>query len=74
MTVQSPNVILSGGPASNLEELERVRYVEDTNAKVKVLNGNRYEHFEPTGGTVVDPELELELLVFAYSGHTYIAE
>ncbi|MEU9715461.1 DUF5988 family protein [Streptomyces sp. NPDC047976] len=74
MTVQSPNVILSGGPSSTAEELDRIRYVEDTTAKVKVLNGNRYEHFEPTGGTVVDPELELELLVYAYSGHTYIAE
>lgn len=56
MTVQSPNVILRGGPA----------------VKVKLLKGNRYEHFEPTDGTVLEDELEL--LVYDWSGDTYVAE
>ncbi|MFD7559529.1 MULTISPECIES: DUF5988 family protein [unclassified Streptomyces] len=73
MTTQSPNVVLSGGPATlELKPEERVRYVEDTNSKVKLLVGNRYEHFEPTDGTIT--EEELELLVFAWSGYTYVAE
>ncbi|MEU2027061.1 DUF5988 family protein [Streptomyces sp. NPDC016469] len=73
MTTQPPNVILSGGPATLELKLEdRIRYVEDTTSKVKLLKGNRYEHFEPTNGMVT--EKELELLVYAWSGYTYIAE
>ncbi|MFJ3928299.1 DUF5988 family protein [Streptomyces sp. NPDC090022] len=40
--------------------------------KVKVLWGNRYEHFEPTDGTITAEELEL--MVYQWSGYTYVAE
>ncbi|MEU3228436.1 DUF5988 family protein [Streptomyces sp. NPDC006976] len=73
MTTQPPNVILSGGPATlELKFEDRIRYVEDTTSKVKLLKGNRYEHFEPT--SAMTTEKELELLVYAWSGYTYVAE
>jgi len=72
MTDSRPNVLLLGGQPPELGPEERIRYVSDVNTKVKVLNGNRYEHFEPTGETVVQEELEL--LVYSWSGCTYVAE
>ncbi|MBW5483260.1 DUF5988 family protein [Streptomyces bambusae] len=72
MKTKTPNVILRGGPAQELAPEDRVRYVSDTTDKVKVLWGNRYEHFSPTEGTVT--EEELELLVYQHSGYTYVAE
>jgi hypothetical protein len=72
MSVRSPNVILHGGPPPRLSHEDRIRYVSDVSTKVKVLNGNRYEHFEPTGETVVDGEHELH--VFTWSTCTYVAE
>jgi hypothetical protein len=70
--MRNPNAILSGGPAPDLKEEERVRYVEDATEKVKLLYGNRYEHFVPTETTVVERGLELK--VFAWSGYTCVAE
>ncbi|MEU9478096.1 DUF5988 family protein [Streptomyces sp. NPDC048191] len=72
MTAPRPNVLLLGGRPPQLSQEERIRYVADVSTKVKVLNGNRYDHFEPTGETVV--EEEHELLVYEWSGCTYVAE
>ena len=52
--MENPNVILTGGPTFLIHEEDRVRYIANTNSKVKVLSGNRYEHFEPTDETVVE--------------------
>ncbi|MER5500804.1 MULTISPECIES: DUF5988 family protein [unclassified Streptomyces] len=70
--MENPNVILTGGPTFLIHEKDRVRYVADRDSKVKVLSGNRYEHFEPTDETVVADDQELQ--VFAWSGCTYVAE
>ncbi|MCX4547610.1 DUF5988 family protein [Streptomyces sp. NBC_01387] len=71
MTVtHSPNVLLVGGPS----ELDghRTRYVADTEEKVKVFRGHRYDHFEPT------PEISVrdgqEFRVFVWTQCTYVAE
>jgi len=65
------NVILHGGPRS-LSPDERVRHVEDTAEKVKLLRGNHYEHFEPTAET--ERYLGRDLLIYAWTGCTYVAE
>lgn len=72
MSTHSPNVILVGGPPPELSQEHRVVFVEDVQTKVKIQNGNRYEHFEPTGEKVVNDKREL--LVYAWSACTYIAE
>ncbi|MER6188152.1 DUF5988 family protein [Streptomyces sp. NPDC001652] len=66
-----PNVLLRGGPAF-LPEEERTRYVGDVDSKLKLLFGNAYEHFQPTGETV-DHE-GVRLRVFEWSLRTYVAE
>jgi hypothetical protein len=65
------NVILHGGPQS-LSIRERVRHVENTSEKVKLLLGNHYEHFEPTAET--ERRLGRDLLVYVWTGCTYVAE
>ncbi|MBP8532285.1 DUF5988 family protein [Streptomyces sp. MK37H] len=72
--VQSPraNVLLRGGPASQMSEAERVRYVADPALSLKIQRGNRYEHFEPTPETVSHDGSDLQ--VFAWSRVTYVAE
>jgi [acyl-carrier-protein] S-malonyltransferase len=46
--------------------------VPDTGRKFHLLNGNRWEHFEPTARRV--REQGRELVVFMWSRHTYVAE
>jgi hypothetical protein len=65
------NALLRGGPPS-LTLRDRIRYVENIDEKIKLPNGNRYEHFEPTGET--DLLLGRNLYVFAWAGCTYVAE
>ncbi len=65
------NVILRGGPSS-IGWHERVRFVGNIQDKVKVFLGNRYEHFEPTAKT--EHYLGLNLLVYRWTGSTYVAE
>lgn len=67
----SPNAVLRGGPAVISEE-ERLRHLDDTAGSFKLLRGNRYEHFAPTGETVTHEDGELH--VFTWSGCTYVAE
>ncbi|MGW9425564.1 DUF5988 family protein [Streptomyces koyangensis] len=69
----TPNVFLSGGSHAGLADEQRLHYVSDLSVtKVKVLNGNRYEHFEAsTETTLVD---DRELRVFAWTQCTYVAE
>ena len=72
MLVNQASVVLRGGPSSELPEDERVRYVTDTSAPLKLLRGNRYEHFEPSAEKVRHGDRELQ--VFVWAGHTYVAE
>ncbi|MEU5404210.1 DUF5988 family protein [Streptomyces sp. NPDC005963] len=67
-----PNAILTGGPAELLPEGERIRYVVDETATVKVLKGNRYEHWEPSPQTVLHTGGELR--VYRWVRFTYVAE
>lgn len=66
-----PNVILRGGPSSWSDE-RRVLALVDPENTYKPLNGNRYEHFEPTEELVVRDGRKLR--VFAWTRCTYIAE
>ncbi|MCX4638578.1 DUF5988 family protein [Streptomyces platensis] len=66
-----PNAILKGGPSHFPEHL-RIRHLTDPTEKVKVLFGNRYEHFEATSETTNQPVDGLQ--VFVWVDHTYIAE
>lgn len=66
------NVILRGGPVRDLPEQERIRRVEDVTARIKLVRSDRCEHFEPsTDRLSVEGR---ELLVFDWSGSTYVAE
>ncbi len=69
----APNVFLSGGSRTAIADEERLRYLPDLSVtKVKVLCGNRYEHFEAsTDTTLVD---DRELRVFVWTRCTYVAE
>ncbi|MEH0587670.1 DUF5988 family protein [Streptomyces sp. B21-106] len=44
--MHQPNAILKGGPTFQLTDEDRIRFIADTTTKVKILKGNRYEHFE----------------------------
>jgi len=65
------NVVLHGGPSS-LGWQERVRHTDDLTEKIKVLLGNRYEHFEPT--SQIDSSFGRDLIVYVWNGCTYVAE
>jgi hypothetical protein len=67
-----PNILLSGGPDFMYEYMDRTHFVVDPDVKLKLLVGNRYEHFEPTGEFVTEGAAKLQ--VFLWTGHTYIAE
>jgi hypothetical protein len=68
-----PNAFLRGGPTSAIPEEERLRYLPDLEVpKVRVLCGNRYEHFEASSeSTLVNGR---EVRVFEWSYRTYVAE
>ena len=68
----TPNAVLAGGPAHSLPEAERLRHITSSESKLKLLRGNRYEHFQRTAETILH-ELG-ELRVFAWIGSTYVAE
>jgi hypothetical protein len=69
---QEPNIVLIGGSAMPLDSNERVRFTHRLDATIKLLLGNRYEHFEPTErSTVIDGR---ELLVFEWKTFTKVAE
>ncbi|AXI80298.1 DUF5988 family protein [Peterkaempfera bronchialis] len=72
MLTEEANVILRGGVSSQLKEDERIRYVADRNATLKIARGNRYEHFEPSPEKIRHGDRELQ--VFVWVGRTYIAE
>ncbi|MCI3934421.1 MULTISPECIES: DUF5988 family protein [unclassified Streptomyces] len=69
----TPNVFLSGGSRSLITDEDRLHYLPDLGVdKVKVLCGNRYEHFEASSETTrVD---DRELRVFVWTQRTYVAE
>lgn len=69
----APNVFLSGGSRSAIADEERLRYLPDLNVtKVKILCGNRYEHFEASADTKLVGDRELR--VFVWTRRTYVAE
>ncbi|HEX6526490.1 MAG TPA: DUF5988 family protein [Streptosporangiaceae bacterium] len=63
------NVVLRGGPPS-LHGCER--YVANTDDKLKLLQGNCYEHFAPTTG--IERRSGRDLRVFVWMARTYVAE
>lgn len=65
------NVVLHGGPPS-LDPQERVRHTDNPTEKIKLLLGNRYEHFEPT--SEIDSSFGHELVVYVWKECTYVAE
>ncbi|MFT2014445.1 DUF5988 family protein [Streptomyces sp. 796.1] len=69
---EEANVILRGGPAADLPDHERIRYVHDPGATLKLHRGNHYAHFAPTAETV--PHGERALRVFHWTRTTYVAE
>lgn len=69
----APNVFLSGGSSPYIGERDRLRYLPDLEVDaVKVLCGNRYEHFEANAETTVVEDRELR--VFVWTRCTYVAE
>ncbi|GGX36278.1 DUF5988 family protein [Streptomyces lomondensis] len=72
MNTVEPNVILRGGASPYLTDDQRIRYVEDTDDNLKLLRGNRYEHFEPTAESETHDGMQLR--VFVWLGVTKLAE
>ncbi|OLZ59174.1 hypothetical protein AV521_45985 [Streptomyces sp. IMTB 2501] len=72
MNTVQPNVILQGGTSPYLPDDQRVLYVQHPDTKLKILRGNRHEHFEPTSETVLHQGVALQ--VFVWSGSTKVAE
>ncbi|WP_331749097.1 MULTISPECIES: DUF5988 family protein [unclassified Streptomyces] len=72
MNTVEPNVILRGGASPYLTDNQRIRYVENTDDKLKLLQGNRYEHFEPTTENEIHDGMQLR--VFIWVGGTKLAE
>jgi hypothetical protein len=71
---REPNVFLRGGPAEAMGVQDRVLFADDVlrRSKVVVPSGNRYEHYAATGETTVWSGHEL--MVFQWSGGTFVAE
>lgn len=71
MSASAPNVILRGGPMQPTDE-SCTRYVDDIESTLKLLVGNAYEHFQPTGQVVEHQGRSLR--VFEWIRRTYVAE
>jgi hypothetical protein len=70
---RAPNVYLSGGSAKAIADEDRLRYLPDLDVpKVRVLCGNRYEHFEASSETALVNGREVK--VFVWTLRTYMAE
>ncbi|MGY0063236.1 DUF5988 family protein [Streptomyces sp. LZ34] len=70
MSASAPNVILRGGPTELADP--HTRYVDDPESTLKLLVGNAYEHFHPTGQFVEHHGRHLRVL--EWIRRTYIAE
>ncbi|WP_380281684.1 DUF5988 family protein [Kitasatospora purpeofusca] len=70
MTEPKANILLEGGAAG--ADFARVREVGAGESVVKVLTGNRYEHFRRTGRSEEHEGVPLD--VFEWSGNTFVAE
>jgi hypothetical protein len=71
-SLEEPNAILTGGPAGFAANGGRTWFADRPDRVVKLLNGNRYEHFAPTSETVTVDGRALQ--VFRWAGYTKIAE
>ncbi|UJW32914.1 DUF5988 family protein [Saccharothrix sp. AJ9571] len=67
-----PNVVLRGGPLALPGGNPRFHRVPDEELPLKLVNGNRYEHFRPT--TETELHAGRPLRVFEWIGRTYVAE
>lgn len=68
-----PNAFLSGGSSPFIGDQDRLRFLPDLSVDaVKVLFGNRYEHFEAKDETTFVDDRELR--VFVWTRCTYVAE
>lgn len=72
MSAKNVNALLRGGPAAQLTDHDRIRHVGDADHSVKILRGNRYEHFEPTSEFTRHQGRRLR--VFVWTHHTFVAE
>ncbi|WP_158886843.1 DUF5988 family protein [Amycolatopsis anabasis] len=72
MAANQPNAILRGGPEEILDDLERIRHVDDFEQQVKIPHGRCYEHYQPTAERVERDGTELR--VFSWTHRTYVAE
>ncbi len=73
MPMETPNAVLCGGPLTDSPVEDRLRYVDFlSDSTVKLLMGNRYEHFRPVSEVVAVGDRELPVL--AWSHRTYVAE
>ncbi|MEU9794696.1 DUF5988 family protein [Streptomyces sparsogenes] len=70
MSAPAPNVVLLGGPMPLADQC--TRYVDDTESTLKLLVGNAYEHFQPTGEFTEHQGQHLR--VFQWIRRTYVAE
>ncbi|MFG2846362.1 DUF5988 family protein [Kitasatospora sp. NPDC048296] len=70
MTEPKVNILLEGGAAGS--EFERVREVGHGESVVKILAGNRHEHFRRTDRTAFHEGVPLD--IFEWSGNTFVAE
>jgi hypothetical protein len=69
--VTTITVLLAGGP-NDLPDFDRVRQVDDLQAKIKLCYGGGYEHFAYSGQRrLVDGE---DVPVFQWVSRTRIAE
>ncbi|MFF7638608.1 DUF5988 family protein [Kitasatospora sp. NPDC008050] len=70
-STERSNALLRGGPRDMSAQPE-YRYVEEPTEKVKIFQGNYYDHYEPTA------ESELHggrpCRVYVWTGRTYVAE
>jgi hypothetical protein len=67
-----PNAILLGGPPAGPGPAELLHRTPDPDRVIKLLCGNRYEHFAPSAETEVRDGRPLR--VFVWTHCTYVAE
>ncbi|MFE5586824.1 DUF5988 family protein [Kitasatospora sp. NPDC056531] len=65
------NALLRGGP-KGLSPRTEYRRVEDLTEKVKVFQGNYYDHYEPTAESELHGDHPCR--VYVWIGRTYVAE
>ncbi|WUG42427.1 DUF5988 family protein [Kitasatospora sp. NBC_00458] len=70
-STERPNALLRGGP-QDISAQPEYRYVEESTEKLKVFQGNYYDHYEPTAENEVREGRAHR--VYVWTGRTYVAE